>query len=265
MGLELLRGLCQAELAAISRLSPAAYHKVVKKGAGGDQTKMIDLVAEEAAVAFLESEGFQGRLLSEELGERRFGSQDYPLIVLDPIDGTNNAARGINFYSISAAISSGPHLSDIYAGTVVELPSGRVFAAEKGGGAYLDNARISVKDAGSLQESMIGIDLNVQGNRQKLEQMIPLCLHVRHMRNMGSAALELCYVASGGLEMYADNRGMLRVTDIAASYLVLMEAGATLLDLEGKRLDCELNLQERVSLMAGSLRACQEALRLIKR
>jgi myo-inositol-1(or 4)-monophosphatase len=264
MELELLKGLCQAEYAAISRLSPAAYREVIRIGAGGDQTKMIDQVAEQAAIAFLESKGFKGRLLSEELGEKGFGAQDYPLIVLDPIDGTTNASRGISFYSISAAISSGPRLSDVYAGTVMELPSKRVFSAERGGGAYLDNNKIAVKELQSLHEGIIGIDLNVMGNRQKLGEMIPLCLHVRHMRNMGSAALEMCYVAFGGLDMYADNRGLLRVTDIAASHIVLKEAGATVLNLKGEPLDCELNLKERVSLVAGPMKTCQEALRIMK-
>lgn len=249
----------------MSKLSTHLSDKILGEGAGGDYTKMIDLVAEEAAISYLKSIGFEGRLLSEELGEKRFGSADYPLLVLDPVDGTTNATRGISFYSISVAASSGPLLSDVYAGAVMELPSGKLFTAKRGIGAYLDDKRIVVKQPSTLKEGLVGIDLNVQGDEQKMAEIMPLCLYARHVRNMGSAALELCYVAGGALDLYADNRGLLRVTDIAASYIILKEAGASILDMQGAELDCNLNLGERVSLIAGAQNACREALSLLKR
>ena len=110
-----------------------------------------------------------------------------------------------------------------------------------------------------------GIDLNVRGDEQKMAEIMPLCLYVKHVRNMGSAALELCYVACGALDLYADNRDLLRVTDIAASYIILREAGASILDMHGAELDCDLNLSERISLIAGARNACREALFIIKK
>lgn len=258
-----LEGICRAEAEAISKLAPHLVEKIVKQGAGGDHTRMIDLVAEEAAISYLESVSFRGRLLSEELGEKRFGADDFPLIVLDPVDGTTNAARGINFFSISVALSSGALLSDVIAGAVMELPSGRLFTAEKWKGAFMDGKRIGVRAKSSLRDGLIGVDFNVLGNQQKMFEILPLCLGVKHIRNMGSAALELCYVASGGLDLYADNRSMLRVTDIAAAYVIILEAGGSMLDLNGNTLDCELSLNERISLVAGSEANCREALSLI--
>lgn len=248
---------------AISKLAPPLMGKIVKQGAGGDHTKMIDLVAEEAAISYLESVGFRSRLLSEEMGEKRFGVDDFPLIVLDPVDGTTNASRGINFFSISVALSSGPRLSDVIAGAVMELPSGRLFAAEKWKGAFMDGKKIGVRAKSSLRKGLIGVDLNVLGNEQKMFEILPLCLGVKHIRNMGSAALELCYVASGGLDLYADNRSLLRVTDIAAAYVILLEAGGSVLDLKGNTLNCELSLNERISLVAGAEVNCRDALSLI--
>lgn len=264
MSLELLKGICSAASQAVSRLSSRALDKVVKEGAGGDFTKMIDLVAEEAAVSYLEGAGFSGRLLSEELGEKRFGSADYPLLVLDPIDGTTNATRGISFYCVSVAAASGPFLSNIYAGAVLELPSKRLFCAERGKGAYLDGERIHVKENPDLRNGLIGVDFNVRGNRQKMAELIDLCLYVKHSRNMGSAALLLCYVADGALDLYVDNRRMLRVTDIGAPYIILTEAGASVIDLDGSDLDCALDLRGRISVIAGPSKACREALSLIR-
>ncbi len=245
-------------------MSQDAAGQVLRQGASGDFTKVIDSTAEAACVAYLEGIGFSGRLVSEELGEKRFGSSDYPLIVLDPIDGTTNATRGISFYSISVAVSSGPTMRDVYAGAVLELPSGRLFTGERGRGALLDGKPIRTNNPASLQGALIGVDLNVMGNRKRFKEMTGLCLAVKHVRNMGSAALELSYVASGALDLYADNRGLLRVTDIAAAIIILKEAGGVTLGLDGKELDCPLDLKQRVSLVAGSKGACAEALSIIR-
>lgn len=289
MSYPLLHGLCKAEAEAISRLSPAASGKVIREGAGGDLTKAIDLVAEEAAVSYLLQEGFRGVLLSEELGAKRFAQGDQKRaetrrgsappsggaiprerslrggasLVLDPIDGTTNAVSGISFYSISAALADGPRLSDVFAGMVMEIPSGRVFYAERGSGSTLDGKGIRVQELPS-PDLPLGIDINVKGDRPKLERMLNVLLSAKHVRCMGSAALELCYVASGGLSLYFDCRDMLRVTDVAAAAIIVREAGGSVLDLSGSDLDCKLDLGERISLVAGSRKSCEGALALFR-
>jgi myo-inositol-1(or 4)-monophosphatase len=269
MSLDLLKGVCRSALSAISGFSarspPSSLREVVKRGAGGDLTKRIDKVAEDAAVSYLESAGFRGSLLSEELGVKRFGGEEYPLVVLDPVDGTTNATRGIALYSISAAIALGPRLSDVESAVVMEIPSGRAFWAERGSGAFLDGVPIRVNDGVDVPKSLAGLDFNVRGNREKVYEVLPVLLSVKHIRNLGSAALGLCYTASGALDFYLDNRLLLRVTDIAASVLILREAGAKVLDLEGNDLDCTLELAERVELIAGCEKVCREVLSLIRR
>ncbi|MGQ9759510.1 MAG: inositol monophosphatase family protein [Candidatus Methanomethylicaceae archaeon] len=264
MSLELIEGLCRAEVEAISKISPQSFSKVVKVGAGGDRTRLIDMIAEEAALSYLESIRFEGCVLSEEIGKKRFGSKELPILILDPIDGTTNAVRGIIPYSISAALSSGRKLSDIYCGMVMELPSKRTYKAVKGKGAYLDGRHIRLNHPPPLRYALIGMPMNVRGERRKLEELFSLCLAVKHIRNMGSASLELCYVASGGLDLYIDNRELLRITDIAASYLILKEARASVMRLDGSDLDSPLDLSERISLVAGHHNLCIEALSKLK-
>jgi len=263
MTLNLLAGVCRAISDAISTVPPSEAGRILRKGAGGDSTKTIDLVAEEAAVKYLEATGFQGTLVSEELGTRQFGHERFPVMILDPVDGTTNAVRGLNFYSISVAVSGGMRLSDCYAAMVMELPTGRKFAAELGKGATMNGARITMPDPPLLKGSLIGVDLNVLGDTEKLERIVPLILGAKHIRNMGSAALELCLVASGGLDLYADNRGLLRVTDVAAAVLVIREAGGLVLDMNGAPLDCPIDISHRISLIAGSKTICDEALALM--
>lgn len=269
MSLDLLKGICKSAFSAISdfsaRATPSSLCEVVQRGASGDLTKRIDKVAEDAAVSYLLSAGFGGSILSEELGLKRLGSMDYPLVVLDPVDGTTNATRGISLYSISAALAQGPRLSDVKSAAVMEIPSGRIFCAEEGAGAFLDGVPIRANAHVELSKSLAGLDFNVRGNRQKVYEALPVILSVKHIRNLGSAALGLCYTATGALDFYLDNRRLLRVTDIAASVLILREAGAKVLDLEGNDLDCPLDLAERVGLVAGCEKVCREVISLIRR
>ncbi|MCX8169738.1 MAG: hypothetical protein N3D72_01470, partial [Candidatus Methanomethyliaceae archaeon] len=216
--MELLEELCKAGMRAIAKISHDEYSKVIGQGAGGEKTKLIDFVSERAIVSYLESVEFEGRVISEEMGERKFGGKDYPLIILDPLDGTTNAIKGIIPYSISAAISNGPNLSNIYAGVVMEIPSGRIFKAERGRGAYFDGKRIQVSNVNSLKRAIVGMDVKAGGKFVK--SMLPLLNRAKLIRILGSAALELCYVASGALDLYADTRNLLRITDIAAAYII---------------------------------------------
>lgn len=261
--MELLEKLCKAGVKALSELPRNEFSKVIGNGAGGERTKLIDFVVEKAIVSRLESMEFKGRLISEEMGEKKFGNEEYPLIILDPIDGTTNAIRGIIPYAISIAISNGPNLSDVYAGVVMEIPSERLFKAEKGKGAYLNDKRIYVSDVESIRRAIIGIDMKSKGKLTK--SVFPILFEAKLIRIMGSAALELCYVASGALDLYVDIRGLLRATDIAAAHVILKEAGAMVLNRDGLELDCSIDLSRRISIIAGNKKLCEEAISLIRR
>ncbi|MCQ5340485.1 MAG: D-fructose 1,6-bisphosphatase [Candidatus Methanomethylicota archaeon] len=265
MSLKLLEEICKVEIDTILKIPEKEFSKFIKIGAGGDKTKFIDLVAEEATISYLEKIGYEGRIISEEIGEKRFGNKDYPIIILDPIDGTTNAIRGMIPYSISVAISNGPMLSDIYAGVVLEIPSNRIFKAEKNKGAYLNEKRIHVSNITSLRNAIIGIDMKARGKNYCIKEVLPLIFSVKQIRILGSAALELCYVASGALDLYIDNRELLRITDIAAPYIIIKEAGGKILKIDGSELDCSIDLKERISLIAGNNEVCKEVLSKIRR
>ena len=100
---------------------------VVGAGEGGDDTTAIDAAAERAAVARLEelaAGGVDFTLVSEELGERSFGAAT-PRLVLDPIDGSMNAKRGMPFFSVSLAVADGPAMADVFFGYRVRLRHAR--------------------------------------------------------------------------------------------------------------------------------------------
>ena len=134
--------LCVADIRDVLERLPtrAEREPVLQLGQGGDDTTAIDQAAEDAVVARLAATGEDFVLVSEELGERTFGSGGPRRVVVDPIDGSVNAKRGIPFFSLSLAVAEGPTMGDVVFGYVYDFGSGEEWTAERGKGAFLDGA-----------------------------------------------------------------------------------------------------------------------------
>ena len=115
---------------------------VLQLGEGGDETTAIDAAAETAVVHRLEQLDEHFTLVSEELGERVFGSGAPWRVVCDPIDGSLNAKRDIPFFSLSLAVAEGATMADVVFGYVYDFGSGEEWTAERGRGAYLNGDRL---------------------------------------------------------------------------------------------------------------------------
>jgi len=222
-------------------------------GAGGDPIKMIDLTAEEAIVDTLKGKGIKFTLISEESGIMEYGvSSPKWYVTTDPIDGTTNLMRGAPFYATSIAVSSEPFLTAIHASLVADLSHGTTYTAQKGCGAFRNDRRILPSRNVSVEEGVIGIDLN----SFKIEKLVPkltaLMSVATHLRHFGANALELCYVADGTIDAFVDIRGKLRTTDIAASYLILLEAGGIISTPDGSPVDAELDPKRKVEFIAAA-------------
>ncbi len=140
----------------------------------------------------------------------------------DPIDGTVNYLYGIPQYAVSIAAQRNGRT---VCGVVLDAASGEVFTAAAGRGAWLDDRPIQVSSAASVAEALTGTGFHYRADvraHQAAEtaRLLPL---VRDLRRLGSAALDLCYVACGRLDTYVE-RG-LRPWDLAAARLVVTEAG----------------------------------------
>jgi myo-inositol-1(or 4)-monophosphatase len=221
--------------------------------ADGDVTTKIDAVAEEAATKVLEESGMSFTLISEESGEKKCGEERGGTIVLDPLDGSMNAIRGMSAYSASIAFSKGKRLSEVCEALVVDLANGVVFESKLHEGAKRNsNPIFSSKTIHRLSESMIGIDLNLVDLRIYLSKIIGILNLARRKRYLGSNALELCLVACGKYDAFIDLRGMSRVTDIAAAYLILKEAGGIMVNERGVEVDTELHPTSRLSFVAAA-------------
>jgi len=217
------------------------FNNNVGLGADGTITKYVDKIAEEAAFKVIEKSDVKVNVLSEEIG---FVDNDAEYtFVLDPLDGTRNAARGIPFYSVSLAVGKN-RISDVEYGIVKNIPTGDVFLAEKGYGAFLNNRRIAVPEIPDKEIlSSLALGKNYDKTTIKLARK-------DKVRSLGSASLEMCMVAIGALDFYVIGKEYLRCVDIAASTLILREAGGVVTDIHGEELDMPFDLNEHTSVVA---------------
>jgi myo-inositol-1(or 4)-monophosphatase len=211
-------------------------------GAGGDRTAAVDRVAEDAVVAACErlaASGMRFRLRSEELGDRSFGA-DFPLLLVDPVDGSRNAMQGIPFFSTSLAVLEGERVGDVIAGVVRSLAGPGIFSAVRGAGAQRDGLplrplRVGLSSGGAVPMLLIE-GHGLLGRAPDGARVTALLRNAQRVRLLGSSALSLCQVATGAASALV-TRGGMRPWDCAAALCLLTEVGAVVTDLTGAPID----------------------------
>lgn len=236
--------VCVADIEAVLQALPtrAEREPVLGRGQGGDDTTAIDAAAEAAVVARLEAHGGDFTLVSEELGERVFGAGGPVRVVVDPIDGSVNAKRGIPFFSLSLAVADGPTMDDVAFGYVYDFGAREEWLAERGCGARLNDRPLE----GSSPKDTIEI-LSCEGTTTAYISASAAALDgvAQRLRVMGSLALSLCHLAAGRVDAVCSLKAA-RSIDIAAAQLLVRERGLAIelfeappfaaapLDLEGR-------------------------------
>jgi myo-inositol-1(or 4)-monophosphatase len=228
-------------------------------GAGGDAMKKIDLVAEKTLIEVLEKNEASCILISEETGTKEIGPQpSESYVTTDPLDGTTNALRGIPFMATAIAVSRTPYLKDVEIAFVTDIFHNITYSAQRGRGAFRNGEKIKPSQTSSLEEAVIGIDFNTLGMVELVSKLEEVLTRTKHLRHLGANALEICYVADGKTDAFIDIRGKLRVTDVAASYLMTLEAGGIMVTPEGTELDAPLSATQRVSFIAAANKGIYE-------
>jgi len=223
------------------------------KGAGGDAIKKIDQVAENALIQTLQDRKISCTLISEEAGIKEIGPKPKSFyLTADPLDGTTNATHGLPFIATSIAVSKTPNLKDIQTALVHDIIYNVTYTAERHKETLRNEEKIKPSKTTSLEDAVIGIDFNTLRIQELITHLTPLLQKTKHLRHFGANALELCYVADGTTDAFIDIRGKLRVTDIAAAYLILREAGGIVVTPEGTEIDVPLDPAQRVSFIAAA-------------
>ena len=197
------------------------------RGEGGDRTLRIDEAAEELVFAELEelhAAGARFTVVSEERGTVDFDG-DGTIVVVDPIDGSLNAKRGLPHHALSIAVAEGPTMADVVFGFVRDFGPDEEWVAWRGRGAQLNGVTLDA----SLGERRVGDRLEVVG----IESADPRWVvaradaleHVAHrLRAIGAIASSLCQVAAARFDGMMSLRGS-RAVDAAAAQLIVREAG----------------------------------------
>jgi myo-inositol-1(or 4)-monophosphatase len=241
--LELCRAAVEDVRAVLAELPGRAEREpVVGAGLGGDDTTAVDAAAEAAIVSRLASSGESFTLVSEELGEKRFGDGEGPRVVLDPIDGSLNAKRGIPFFSLSLAVADGAAMGDVRFGYVYDFGTGEEWTALRGEGAYLNDRQIGDQRPKDEIEILAFEATLTSLVAERAGAMVGLAYR---LRIMGSLAIALCHLADGRLDAVCSLKAA-RSVDIAAGQLLVRECGLAIdlfetppferapLDLEGR-------------------------------
>jgi len=214
--------------------------------------KRADKLASDVLLHELEARGVSCTLVCEDLGTLKLGgpSAEGPYLVVDPLDGTRNFSRGIPVASISMAVCSGPSLTDVSEALVLELFSGQEFWAVSGQGAFSGSARLSVSKTREISKAVVSLDESRLSGEPGWVTAIASAADAT--RQLGSAALELCFVASGALDAHVDLRGRIRPMDVAAGILIAREAGAHIWLRGSMRVNGALDTRERVLILAST-------------
>jgi myo-inositol-1(or 4)-monophosphatase len=211
---------------------PTSRERVIETGdtgEGGDQTLVIDEQAEDAVFAQLDAlhgAGARFTAISEERGVIEYGGGDVR-VVIDPLDGSLNAKRGMRSYALSIAVADGPTMADVFFGYVYDFGFGEEWTARRGEGAYLDGRRIvnpppeRRTDDGRLEI----ITVENSDPQYVAPAMAGLSEHVHRVRSLGSIAISCCQVATTRVDGFM-TLWRTRAVDIAAAQLIVRETGA---------------------------------------
>ena len=240
----------------------------VKIGADGTPTSYIDIIAEDEVIKLLKEAEFESYLISEEIGELRLGkgkqesislseellnnvpktkkereSQEKPrfIFLIDPLDGTSNAIKNIPAYGMSIAVANVPEgreatLDDVQLGFVKNYANGNYYEAIKGNGAKRNGEPMTPSEETDLTKISLG-----GFTKSKTLSVSKLVDTARRMR--------LAYVASGKYDAFLDLRGS-RIIDIAASKLIVEEAGAIVTNKYGEKLENRLSIYEKAVVVS---------------
>jgi myo-inositol-1(or 4)-monophosphatase len=231
---------------------------VLGEGEGGDDTTAIDAAAERAILARFRATG--ARIVSEEAGVEGDGPVT---VVVDPIDGSLNAKRGIPFFSLSIAVAEGPTMDDVVFGFVHDFGTGEEWTATRGGGARLggEPLRERPKDELEILSFEATTTAYVAAHAASFEGL------AYRLRVMGSLAITLCHLAAGRVDGVVSLKPA-RSVDIAAAQLLVRERGLVIdlpdvtppfgrapLDLEGRSRVAAAGTTELCRTLADALRA----------
>lgn len=249
-----LRRLADLHGAVRAAVLECARGRTGLTNAKGDAVKVFDLVANDAALAFLETLRVPLLVESEEVEVPIKVGTGTPRhrLVLDPVDGSDNWARGLPLSAVCCAVlePDAPLHSDFVVSAMVgPLEWETPLLAERGAGAWHGAARCETSTVCRVADAVIAIELNHYAPPPRLAGIMA---HARGVRSYGCASRALALVACGAIDAYIDVRGRLTAESYLAAACLLLEAGGCVAGPGGAPLAKARGLTDRVALIAAA-------------
>ena len=229
----------------------AGYTREITHNAKGDTVKWFDLAADKAVCNYLKERfPYSTLLLSEEGSPREFGAgRPEFTVVLDPVDGSDNFARGMTPVSMAVALipqSCPISVESVEYALVGDLVSGSICTAERGSGAFCNGKQIRAGACNILKSAMISCEMNHYVMKAPLVNILS---RARGVRSLGCATRAITMVASGSLDAHLDLRNRLTPENFLAPSLILTEAGGNISGPEAEPIPEITNLTQRFSII----------------
>lgn len=243
------------EVGELLRRGFGQVQQIRTKGSHVDLLTEYDLRAEELILERISAHDPEAAVLAEESGQHGQGERIW---MVDPIDGTTNFAHGLPIFCVSLALveAGQPIVGAVYAPVLDEL-----FTAARGGGAFLNGERVQVSGISTVEESLVvtGFPYGINTRRDNnIAYFQAFSVRAQAVRRLGSAALDLCYVAAGRLDGYWEIETM--PWDFSAGALIVEEAGGRVTNLA----DGPLEFEQPTSVLATNDRVHAEMLELMR-
>jgi myo-inositol-1(or 4)-monophosphatase len=223
--LEICRAAVDDSRAILARMPGIAERsRAIGQGEGGDITSAIDQAIESAILSRLANEDV--RVVSEELG--LYGDGRWTVVV-DPIDGSQNAERGIPYFALSVAVAEGNTMDDVVFGFVYDFGANEEWTAMRGGGAFLNGSPLPpVPQRAGIQF------LSIEATKATLvaEKLPALSQLTDRIRIMGAQAITYCHLAAGRTDAVVCLKAS-RSVDVAAAQLLVLEQGLAIQLVDG--------------------------------
>jgi myo-inositol-1(or 4)-monophosphatase len=255
--------VCRASVVDVQRVleelpSRREREPVVGQGLGGDETTAVDKAAEDAILARFR--GLDVTLVSEEVGTIGNGAT---VVVVDPIDGSLNAKRGIPFFSVSIAVADGHRMGDVHFGYVYDFGTGEEWIGRRGEGTTVNGSPLTLKPKDHIEI------LSFEATKTSLvaQEAPKVAALAYRLRVMGSLALSLSHLAAGRVDGVCSLKPA-RSVDIAAAQLFVREAGLAieLFDDDRSFDEHELDLEGRSRVAAaGTAEVCRQLAAALKK
>jgi myo-inositol-1(or 4)-monophosphatase len=227
-------GACRRAARDLERVlaaAPSTEERAVEtgaRGAGGNRTLVIDDSAEAVVLEQLDAikaEGYRFVAISEESGEIDYGDAAVRVII-DPLDGSLNAKRGISHYALSVAVAAGETMNDVAFAFVYDYGPREEWSARRGEGAWLNGQRLdpTAEERRSRDGRLEVLGIESADPRWVAASIDPLLSAAYRLRALGTIAVSLCQVAAARFDAMVTLRRC-RGVDAAAGQLIVREAG----------------------------------------